>query len=103
MMRADQSWLGNVINAFDAGHVAGRDGMEHGEISRMLFAVEAFAEGFQDSIGAAQAGRGIDGDGCAIGDIFYGFCGADNFGHLSVAADQVRGPFCHGDGGGVGI
>ena len=69
----------------------------------MLFAVEAFAQGFQDSIGAAEAGRGIHRDGCAIVDIFYGFCGAYNFGHLPVAADQVRGPFCHGDGGCVGV
>ena len=67
MMRADQSRFCDVINAFDARHIACRDGMEHGEILWMLFAVEAFAESFQNSIGAAEARGGIDGDGCAIG------------------------------------
>ena len=69
----------------------------------MLFTVEAFAESFQDRIGAAQAGRGIHRDGRTVGDFFYCFCGADDFRHLPIAADQVRGPFCHGDGWGVGV
>ncbi len=46
-----QSWFGDVINAFDARHIACRDGVQHGEISRVLFAVEAFAESFQNASG----------------------------------------------------
>ena len=70
----------------------------------MLLAVEALAQRLQHGIRAVQSRGGIDGDNRVIGDDPRGFVGGNDLRHLSpVAADQIRGLLCNGDGRGIGV
>jgi hypothetical protein len=46
-----------VIDALDAPHVAGRDRMQRGEVAWMALGIEAFANGGQNGVRAAEAAR----------------------------------------------
>ena len=64
-----------VVDALDAVHVAGGDRMDGGQVRRASGRRVAGADRLQHGVGAAQAGRGGDGDDGVVADQLGRFAG----------------------------
>ena len=76
-----QAGLGQMVDALDAPHVAGGDGVQRGQVARMTLRLEARADGGEHRVRTAEAGGGGDGDDGAVGDEVCCFSGGDKLGH----------------------
>ena len=85
-MRRQKPVLRDMVNAFDAIHIARRDGVERGQAPWMSFGSETFAQRLQHRIGAPQCGGGGDGHNRIIGNARDRFGRADMLAHRSDPA-----------------